>query len=89
MALRSNDRILVLEKTDPKADAGLLDPRVFEGKNNLHAVMDTGNCMWNFRYEHGAIPPGLRGKFTSFKEAMSHAELYLVGKKIKIVNVLD
>lgn len=89
MALRSNDRILILERTDPKSDLGLLDPRVFEGKNNLHAVMDTSNCIWNFKYEHGTIPPQLRGKFTSFPEAKRHAEIYFATKSIKIVDVKD
>lgn len=90
MALtRSNDRVLVLERIDPKGDVGLVDPRVFEGKNNLRITMDTSNCLWNLRYEHGTIPPQLRGKFTSFLAAKEHAEVYLRAKKIKIVEVED
>lgn len=89
MALRSNDRVLVLAKTDPKGDIGLVDPRVFEGKNNLRLTMDTSSSLWNFRYEHGTIPPQLRGKFTSFQVAREHADIYLKSKNIKIIDVVD
>jgi len=90
MALRSTDRILVLEKIDPKdKDVGLVDPQVFTGKNNLHVVMDPTTCMWSFKYEHGAVPPNLRNTFTNFKMAKEHAEIYLMSKKIKIVEVKD
>jgi hypothetical protein len=90
MALRTNDRVLVLEKIDPKnKDVGLVDPQVFEGKNNLHLVMDPSTCMWTFKYERGAVPPNLRATFTSFKRAKDHAEIYLATKNIKIVDVKD
>lgn len=87
--VRSTDRVVVLEKFDPKSDIGLVDPRVFDGKNSLHITMDTSNCLWNMRYEHGTIPPQLRGKFTSFLAAKEHAELYLKTKNIKIVEIKD
>lgn len=88
--MRSTDRILVLEKYDPKnKDVGLIDPTVFGDKNNLHLVMDTGTLMWNFKYERGAVPPMLRERFTSFKLAKEYAELYLKSKNIKIVEVKD
>ena len=90
MALRSTDRILVLEKVNVKdKDIGLFDPQVFEGKNNLHLVMDPTTCMWTFKYERGVVPPVLKATFTSFKQAKEHAETYLASKNIKIVDVKD
>jgi len=90
MALRSTDRILVLEKHDPKSkDVGLVDPQVFEGKNNLHLVMDPTTLLWSFKYERGVVPPNLRNKFTNFKMAKEHAEQYLRAKNIKIVDIKD
>lgn len=90
MALRSTDRILKLEKFDPKQkDIGLFDPRVFTGGNNLHAIMDEGTGLWSFRYEHGHVPPQLRNKFTDFNTMKKHAEAYLKSKSIKIVEVID
>jgi len=87
--MRSNDRILVLEKIDPKAGNGLFDPDVFTGKNNLHVVMDPQTTMWHFKYERGTIPPPLRFKFTDFNSALKIAEQYFVTKNIRIVEVLD
>lgn len=87
MALRSNDRIILLEKENPKDDIGVFDPGVFTGKNNLHCVLEDG--MWKFKYEHGVVPPVLRDRFATFKQARDHAEVYFKQKKIKIVGVKD
>jgi hypothetical protein len=87
--MRSTDRILVLERVDPKGNIGLVDPGVFEGKNNLHVVMDPNTCLWSFKYERGVVPPALKNKFTDFKTAQQQAESYFTTKNIKIVEVLD
>lgn len=89
MQKRSTDRILILEKEDPKMSAGILDPAVFEGKNNLHLRQDLVTGLWEFKYERGAVPPPLRNPFTSAKFALIHAENYFKTKKIKIVEVQD
>lgn len=87
--MRSIDRIIKLEKVDPKKkDAGVFDPRVFTGENNLHAVM-ADNCMWTLKYEHGAIPPALRMKFTDFKSLYIFVDDYLKNKNIKITEVIE
>lgn len=90
MAMRKTDRIIKLEKYDPKQkDTGLIDPAVFNGGNNLHAVMDPATLFWSFRYEHGHVPPALRGRFTSFNVAMIQADTYFKTKNIKITEVQD
>lgn len=90
MELRKTDRILLLEKENPKdKDNGIIDPAVFEGKNNLHAVQDPTTGLWNFKYERGGLPPNLKNKFTSFRAAYIQAESYFKTKKIKITKVID
>jgi hypothetical protein len=89
MHVRSTDRILVLEKEDPKMSAGILDPAVFEGKNNLHLRQDLVTGLWEFKYERGAVPPPLRNPWTSPKFALAHAESYFKTKKIKIKEIKD
>lgn len=90
MQFRKTDRIIILEKEDPKMkDTGILDPGIFEGKNNLHLVLDLVSGLWSFKYERGAVPPHLRTPFTSAKFALQHAEGYFKTKKIKIVEVQD
>lgn len=89
MELRKKDRILVLEKEDPKnKDTGLIDPAVFEGKNNLHLIVDMFG-LWSFKYERGVVPSQLKNKFSSFREAYNTAEGYFKTKKIKITKVID
>lgn len=90
MALRKTERILVLEKFDPKQkDIGLIDPRVFNGGNELRAIMDLVTGLWSMRYTHGHVPPQLKNRFTSFKFLLQHAEAYFKTKNIKIVKVID
>lgn len=90
MAMRKSDRILKLEKYDPKQkDTGLIDPEVFTGGNNLHVIADPGTLLWSFKYEHGHVPPHLRNKFTDFNTAKAHAENYFKTKNIRIKEVLD
>jgi hypothetical protein len=86
--MRSNDRILVLQK-DKDADLGLIDPGIFEGKNNLHVVMDPNTLIWNFKYERGPVPPALRNRYTSFKLAKEAADTYFKTKNVKVVAVRD
>lgn len=88
--MRSTDRILILEKFDPKnKDVGLMDPAVFTGKNNLHAVMDQSSGLWSMKYERGIVPPQLKNKFTDFNSLKQHAENYFKSKNIKIAKVID
>lgn len=88
--MRKTERVLVLEKFDPKQkDIGLVDPRVFSGQNELRGVMDLSTGLWTLQYKHGHIPPQLRNKFTSFKFLLQHAEAYFKTKNIKIVKVID
>lgn len=88
MAMRSNDRILILEKIDKeKKNHSLVDPKTLEGKNPLHIYMEQG--MWYFRYEHGLVPGPLRDRYTSFKVAKDAAEAYFLNNNIRIVDVID
>lgn len=88
--MRNTDRILVLEKADPKnKDIGLMDPKAFTGENKLHGVMDLVTGLWSFKYERGIVPPQLKNKFTSFNVMKQHAEEYFKTRNIKIAKVID
>lgn len=88
MAIRGNDRILVLEKIDKDSkNNSILDPKILSGKNNVHLYIDNG--MWFFRLEHGLPPGPLRNKYTSFKAAYADAEAYFYSRNIRIVDVKD
>ncbi len=89
MVMRSIDRIIVLERVDPKKEVGLFDTQVFTGKNNLHAVMDQRTCMWSLKYERGLVPEAIRYKFTNFKILLDQLTSYLAMKNIRIVEIKD
>lgn len=87
---RKTDRVLLLKaRDDAKSSTGLVDPRLFNGENKLHAVMDDSRLLWRFKYEHGGIPPALNQKFTNFTQAYKHAEKYFNSRGIDIVGVID
>lgn len=88
MALRGNDRILILAKIDEETkDMGLVDPKILQGKNKLHCYIDQG--MWFFRQEHGLVPGPLRNKYTSFQMAKADADAYFRTRNIQIIDVKD
>lgn len=89
MALRSTDRILVLEKISKDKDTTMLDQRVFTGENNLHAVMDPSTLMWSMKYDRGHVPAPLKAKFTEFRFLKQYADAYFKTKSIVIKEVID
>lgn len=89
---RSDDRILVLEPIDGKAaksSTGLVDPRLFNGENKLHAYCDPETRMWNMKYERGGLPDPLKGTFTTFKTLIKFTEDYFNKRNIKIKEIID
>jgi hypothetical protein len=94
--MRSPDRILKLEIMDgrkPLGSTGNTDPRLFKEDgpetNQLHAVMDLETSLWSIKYDKGAIPAALAGRFTGFKQLYDHAKNYFAKRNINITQVLD
>jgi len=90
--LKSADRVLVLqimEGKKPIATSGLADPRLFNGENKLHAVMDPQTCLWRFKYEMGSVPEPLKCSFTSFTALKKFADAYYNKRNIDIIEVKD
>lgn len=93
--MRSSDRIFKLEVIDgtkPKSSIGMVDPRLFkEGTeaNRLHAIMDLETSLWTLKYDKGAIPSALEGRFTGFQKALDHARTYFATRNIQITQVKD
>lgn len=91
--LRATDRILELEVIDGKAaksSTGLLDPRLFTGKQKLHLKMDLQSNLWSFQYDqNGILPEPLRGRFTSFTKGLEHAQLYFAKRNVKVREIID
>lgn len=87
---RSNDRIIKLKKIDDKAytTAGMVDSRLFNGKNNLLASRDeTG--IWSVKMEIGLTDENLSKKFTRFPDMMNYLKAYFRKRNVEIEEVLD
>jgi len=93
--MRSPDRIFKLEIIDgkkPMSVLGVADPRLFkegDDQNRLHAVMDLETTLWSLKYDKGAIPSALSGRYTGFKQAFDSAKNYFEKRNIKITQVVD
>jgi hypothetical protein len=89
---RSPNRTLVLKPIEGMTalkGTGLTDPRLFTGRNELHAIMDDSTCLWRMRYNDGILPQQLKQSFTSFRLLREHAERYFKQRNIEIVEVKD
>lgn len=87
--MRSPDRILVLNKVDPKQGTGMIDPEAFGGNNPLHAKMDPQTTFWYLQYERGVLPEPLKQRYTSFKTLLKYAGEYFEKRNISIKEVKD
>lgn len=90
--MRSPDRILVLsvmEGKKPLNTLGAADPRLFNGENKLHAVMDQQTSLWKFKYDMGIVPEPLKCSFTSFSKLLEHAKMYFNKRNIEIKEIRD
>lgn len=88
---RSDDRILVLapiEGQKPRGNNGIVDPRLFQGEDNLHAVLGPDN-LWSMKYSKGTLPEPLRQRFTTFQRLLDYAEGYFKRRGVRIVEVKD
>ena len=86
-----NDRVLVLKVIDgkkPKSSTGIIDPRLFSGENNLHAIKDKQLSLWALTYDSGILPPALQQRFTSFNALFKYAKEYLGNRNIEIKEVV-
>lgn len=90
--MKSPDRVLVLsvmEGKKPMNSTGTADPRLFNGTNKLHCVMDTQSNLWSFKYDMGGLPEPLKCKFTTFTAAKKFADSYYNPRNIEINQVID
>lgn len=89
---RSPDRVLtikIIDGTKPKTSTGLIDSRLFNGQNNLHAVQNPETTLWVIKYDAGVLPPQLKQSFTSFKKLMQYTEVYLKGRNLEVTEIKD
>lgn len=90
--MASSDRILIVRPMagkKPLSGTGLVDPRLFTGGNQLHAIQDPLTTMWTFKYELGITPPVLKQKWTSFDKGLAFVKNYFKRRNLEIVEIRD
>jgi hypothetical protein len=90
--MHSLDRVIVLKPKEgqtPLSGTGTPDKRLFTGENKLHAVYNNTFGLWEMKYDSGALPGGLDGKFTDFDKLLEHVRMYFGKRNIEIVEVKD
>ena len=89
---RSSDRILVLSKIEglpSLTSKGLVDDRLFNGGNRLHAIMDPEYGFWSVRYDEGLVPQPLQQRWTSFTRLFDFVSGYFKRRNIEIKEIID
>lgn len=89
---RTGDRILVLapmEGEAPLNSKGVVDKRLFNGENRLHAKVDPQVMLWYVQYDHGIPPQPFQQRFTSFTKLYNFVEDYYKRRNVKIVQVIE
>jgi len=89
---RSNVRVFVLKPIEGQkttSSTGLVDPGLFEGTNEISAIMDTRSLLWSLKYKNGGLPGALKQSFTSFSKLFAFVQQYFERRGIRIVEVID
>jgi hypothetical protein len=90
---RKTERTLIVRLKEglkgAKTTTGMVDSRIFQGKENVVAVMDEQTCLWRLRYRAGILPEPLLQQFTSFEKLMKFAREYFGKRGMDIVDVKD
>jgi hypothetical protein len=72
-----------------KATSGMVDNRLFNKENNLHAKMDPTNCQWYLQYDSGILAEQLKGRWTSFSKLVDHVTDYFNKRNVRVKEIID
>ena len=89
---RKTDRILVVKPIEGKKalnSSGLVDPRLFTGANNLHAIQDPGNTLWSLKLDSGGLAEPLKQRFKTFDTLLDFVKSYFRKRNLEVTEVID
>lgn len=89
---RKTDRILKIRPIEGQktlSSTGLVDPRIFTGDNNLHAIQDPRNTLWGLKLEAGGLAEPLKQKFKTFDSLLEFVKVYFRKRNLEITEVID
>lgn len=89
---RATDIVLKLKVMEGKFatnSGGVIDKRLFDGSNNLHAIQDRQTTLWHVIYDHGANPQVFKQRFTDFNTLYDFVSRYYAKRNIEIAEIID
>lgn len=90
--MHSDHRVIGLKPMDGKKArdaAGMVDSRLFNGENKLHANYIDRTGMWKLHYDVGSLPGGLQMAFTTFSDLLTHVKNYFRKRNVEVTDVID
>ena len=89
--IKSDDRILILRPIDgkPTSSTGLVDRRLFNGENTLHALHDTRRRLWSLKYDKGGLPQPLKQQWTKFSALLTFVKKYFKSRNVEIIEIIE
>lgn len=88
----SFDRIIVLKPREGQStlnSKGMVDNRLFDGNNRLHAIRDSQTAFWSLRYDKGLVPEQMKQSFTTFQKMYDFVKGYFGRRNVDVVDVID
>jgi hypothetical protein len=88
----SDDRIFIfkpIEGMERLSSTGMIDQRVLNGENRLHAIKEPATGLWYVKYDKGGVPPALKEKWTSFNTMKKQIAEYYRKRGVETVEVED
>lgn len=85
-----NDRVFDLKPMPGKevlSSTGIVDTRLFKGKNRLHAIHDEQTALWSLKQDEGSIPPSLQMRWTSYSSLLKHIKSYYATRHVDVFEV--
>lgn len=90
--MKSNDRVFVLEKvegTQGKSTSGMIDNRLFDGGNKLHAKLDPHSMLWSVNMDKGLVPQVLKQQWTSFPKLKDYVTSYYANRGVRVKEIIE
>ena len=90
--MKSDTREILLAPMGGKntlSSSGMIDNRLFNGENKLHATLDMRTGMWHLHYDIGGLPGGLKGNWTLFSELESHVRNYFKTRNVVVTEIKE
>ena len=90
--MKSDDRTLILvpmEGKNPRDSKGNIDPRLFNGENNLHGIYNEMTGMWYLKYEVGGLPEPLKQQFLTFGDLETTVRQYFAKRNVTVLEIVD